>query len=96
MKTDERTTAKKARIGKKKTTAITNNAESSPDRPQSEECAQNARSFFSQKLQRVLVRLKSVRLGRKRVHPLPGRTGGGVEHHSHSPHGVQVLEVHMW
>lgn len=55
MKTDERTTAKKARIGKKKTTAITNNAESSPDRPQSEECAQNARSFFSQKLQRVLV-----------------------------------------
>lgn len=50
----------------------------------------------AKKLQRVLVRLKSVRLGRKRVHPLPGRTGGGVEHHSHSPHGVQVLEVHMW
>lgn len=52
------------------------------------------RSFFSQKLEHVPVRLKSVRWGR--------RHGGGllpdcsVKHHSHCPDGVQDLEVHLW
>lgn len=41
--------AKKARTGKKKTTATKNNAESSPDRSQGEECAENAKKLLQPK-----------------------------------------------
>ncbi|XP_054686786.1 shugoshin 2 isoform X2 [Grus americana] len=44
-KTREKTTVKKANTGKKKTNAIINNAEGSPDLPQGEESAQNVKKL---------------------------------------------------
>ncbi|XP_075367938.1 uncharacterized protein LOC142414512 isoform X1 [Mycteria americana] len=49
-KTGEKTTVKKASTGKKKTNGIKNNAESSPDLPQGEESAQNAKKLLQPKV----------------------------------------------
>lgn len=49
-KTGEKKTVKKARTGKKKIIAVKNNAESSPDRSQGEECAQNAKKLLQPKV----------------------------------------------
>ncbi|CAN0209336.1 unnamed protein product [Bubo scandiacus] len=49
-KTGEKTSVKKASTGKKKTNAIKNNAESSPDIPQGEESAQNVKKLLQPKV----------------------------------------------
>lgn len=94
--TDERTTAKKARTGKKKTTAIKNNAESSPDRSQGEECAQNAKLLQS-KAVTCSSETEVCEMGQKVCEEGFDRRNRDcdVEHHSHSPDGVQDLDVNM-
>lgn len=49
-KNGKKTTVKKASMEKKKTNAIRNNAESSPDRLQGEECARNAKKLLQPKV----------------------------------------------
>nr|XP_054492768.1 shugoshin 2 [Agelaius phoeniceus] len=91
-KTREKT-VKKARTGKKKTTAIKNNAESSPDRSQGEECAQNAK-LLQPEVATCSSETEVCEMGQKMWEGAFNRTNRdcGVEHHSHSPDGVQDFE----
>ncbi|XP_037999533.1 shugoshin 2-like [Motacilla alba alba] len=90
-KTGEKKTVKKARAGKKKTTAIKNNAESSPHRSQGEECAQNAKKLLQPKTVTHSSETEVCEMGQKVCEGAFDRWNRdcGVEHHSHSPDGVQ-------
>ncbi|CAN8218974.1 unnamed protein product [Coccothraustes coccothraustes] len=89
-KTGEKKTVKKARTRKKKTTAIKNNAESSPDRSQGEECAQNAK-LLQPEVATCSSETEVCEMGQKVCEGAFDRRNRdcGVEHHSHSPAGVQ-------
>ncbi|XP_039561254.1 shugoshin 2-like [Passer montanus] len=89
----EKKTVKKARTGKKKTTAIKTNTESSPDRSQGEECAQNAQNLLQPKAATCSSETEVCEMGQKACEGAFDKrnTDCGVEHHSHSPDGVQDL-----
>ncbi|XP_063018349.1 uncharacterized protein LOC134421395 isoform X1 [Melospiza melodia melodia] len=89
-KTRAKETIKKARTGKKKTTAIKNNAENSPNRSQGEECAQNAKLLQPEAATRSS-ETEVCEVGQKVCEGAFDRRNRdcGVEHHSHSPDGVQ-------
>ncbi|XP_009086574.3 uncharacterized protein LOC103814714 [Serinus canaria] len=89
-KTGEKKTVKKVRTGKKKTTAIKNNAESSPDRSQVEERAQNAK-LLQPEVATCSSETEVCEMGQKVCEGASDRRSRdcGVEHHSHSPDGVQ-------
>ncbi|XP_071418474.1 uncharacterized protein [Pithys albifrons albifrons] len=93
-KTGEKTTVKKASTGKKKTNAIKNNAESSPDTSQSEECAQNAKTLLQPKAAMCSTESEVCEVGQKACVGAFDRKNrdSGVEHHYHSPDGAQDLE----
>ncbi|XP_068052158.1 shugoshin 2-like isoform X3 [Anomalospiza imberbis] len=93
-KTREKKTVKKARTGKKKTTAEslqkTNNAESSPDRSQGEECAQNTKKLLQPQVATCSSETEVCEMGQivfEEAFDRRNRDCG--EHHSHSPDGVQ-------
>uniref|UniRef100_A0A8C3XF10 Shugoshin C-terminal domain-containing protein n=1 Tax=Cyanoderma ruficeps TaxID=181631 RepID=A0A8C3XF10_9PASS len=90
-KTREKNTVKKAKTGKKKTTAVKNNAESSPDRSQSEECAQNAKELLQPKVATCSSETEVCETGQKVCEGAfdSNNRDCSVEHHSHSPDGVQ-------
>ncbi|XP_014735811.1 PREDICTED: uncharacterized protein LOC106855542 [Sturnus vulgaris] len=90
-KTREKKTGKKARTGKKETTSIKNNAESSPDRSQVEECAQNTKKLLQPKAATSCSETEVCEMGQKACEGAFDRKNRdcGVEHHSHSPEGVQ-------
>ncbi|XP_063256459.1 shugoshin 2-like [Prinia subflava] len=90
-KTGEKKTVKKARTGKKKTTAIKNNAESSPDRSQGEECAQNAKTLLQPEVATCSSETEVCEMGQKVCEGAFDRKNRdcGVQHHSHSPDEVQ-------
>ncbi|XP_026647483.2 uncharacterized protein LOC102065823 [Zonotrichia albicollis] len=89
-KTRAKETVKKARTGKKKTTAIKNNAESSPNRSQGEEYAQNTK-LLQPEIATCSSETEVCEMGQKVCEGAFDRRNGdcGVEHHSHSPDGVQ-------
>ncbi|XP_032921136.1 shugoshin 2-like isoform X2 [Catharus ustulatus] len=89
-KTGEKKTVKKARTEKKKTTAIKNNAESSPDRSQDEECAQNTKILLQPEVATCSGETEICEMRQKTCEAFDRKNkGGGVDHHSHSPDGVQ-------
>ncbi|KAM4776319.1 uncharacterized protein ACIQIH_009577 isoform 1-T1 [Cyanocitta cristata] len=90
-KTGEKKTVKKARTGKKKITAVKNNAESSPDRSQGEECAQNAKKLLKPKVATYSSETEVCEMGQKACVGTFDRKNRdcSVEHHSHCPDGVQ-------
>ncbi|XP_058695582.1 shugoshin 2-like isoform X1 [Poecile atricapillus] len=90
-KTGEKKTVKKARTGKEKTTAIKNNAESNTGRPQGEECAQNAKKLLQPKVATCSSEAEVCEKGQRTHEGAFDRKNRdcGVEHHSHSPAGVQ-------
>ncbi|XP_053803447.1 uncharacterized protein LOC128790591 isoform X1 [Vidua chalybeata] len=93
-KTREKKTVKKARTGKKKTTAEslqkTNNAESSPDRSQGEECAQNTKKLLQPQVATCSSETEICEMGWKAFEEaFDKRNRDCGEHHSHSPDGVQ-------
>ncbi|XP_039925443.1 shugoshin 2-like isoform X1 [Hirundo rustica] len=90
-KTGEKKTVKKTRTGKKKTTAIKDNAESSPDRSQGEECAQDAEKLLQPKAATCSSETEVCEMGQKVCERAFDRKDRdcGVEHHSHSPAEVQ-------
>lgn len=90
-KTGEKKTVKKARIEKKKTTAIKNNEESSPDRSQAEDCAQNTKVLLQPEVATCSSETEICEMGQKACEGTFDRKNKdcGVEHHSHSPDGVQ-------
>ncbi|KAM7096922.1 uncharacterized protein J5F26_009641 isoform 1-T1 [Ciconia maguari] len=92
-KTGEKTTVKKASTGKKKTNAIKNNAESSPDLPQTEESAQNAKKLLQPK---VATRSSGSEVSEMRQKACVGafdrkNRACGVEQHSCFPDEVRDL-----
>ncbi|XP_030133466.3 uncharacterized protein [Taeniopygia guttata] len=96
-KTREKKTVKKARTGKKKTPAEsllkTNNAESSPDRSQGEECAQNAKKLLQPKVATRSSETEVCEMGQKAFEGAFDRRNRDCgEHHSHSSDGVQDFE----
>uniref|UniRef100_A0A803VTY0 Shugoshin C-terminal domain-containing protein n=1 Tax=Ficedula albicollis TaxID=59894 RepID=A0A803VTY0_FICAL len=90
-KTGEKKTVKKPRTGKRKTTAIKNNAESSTDSSQAEECAQNTKKLLQPEVATCSSEIKVCEMGQKACEGAFDRKNKdcGVEHHSHSPDGVQ-------
>ncbi|XP_056352440.1 shugoshin 2-like isoform X2 [Oenanthe melanoleuca] len=90
-KTGEKKTVKKARAGKKKTTAIKNNAENTPNRSQGEECAQNTKKILQPEVATCSSEIKVCEVEQKACEGAFDRKNrhSGLEHHSHSPHGVQ-------
>ncbi|XP_066178794.1 uncharacterized protein [Sylvia atricapilla] len=90
-KTGEKKTVKKTRTGKKKSPAIKNNAENSPDRSQDEECAQNAKKLLQPKLATCSSETEVCEMEQKACEGASDRKNRdcGVEHHSLSPDGVQ-------
>lgn len=81
---------------RKQTTAIKNNAESSPDRSQGEECAQNAKLLQSKAVTHSS-ETEVCEMGQKVCEEGFDRRNRDcdVEHHSHSPDGVQDLDINM-
>ncbi|XP_005049359.1 PREDICTED: shugoshin-like 2 [Ficedula albicollis] len=79
-KTGEKKTVKKPRTGKRKTTAIKNNAESSTDSSQAEECAQNTK-ILQPEVATCSSETEVCEMGQKACEP--------PAHHSHSPDGIQ-------
>ncbi|OWK55351.1 Shugoshin-like 2 [Lonchura striata] len=93
-KTGKKKTVKKARTGKKKTPAEslpkTNNAESSPDRSQGEECAQNAEKLLQPKVATCSSETKVCEMGQKAFEgAFDRRSRDCGQHRSHSSDGVQ-------
>ncbi|KAM6398709.1 uncharacterized protein J5M81_005801 [Pluvialis apricaria] len=92
-KTDTKTTVKKASKEKKKTNAIRNNAESSPDLLQGEECAQNAKKLLQQKVTICSSEPEVSEMGQKACVGAFNRKNRGcdVEQHSYSADEVRDL-----
>ncbi|XP_076198578.1 uncharacterized protein LOC143162303 isoform X1 [Aptenodytes patagonicus] len=92
-KTGEKTTVKKTSTGKKKTNAIKNSAESSPDLPQGEESAQNAKKLLQPKVATCSSESEVSEMRQKACVGAFDRKnrGCGVEQHSRSPDEVQDL-----
>ncbi|RLW01001.1 hypothetical protein DV515_00008324 [Chloebia gouldiae] len=93
-KTGEKKTVKKARSGKTKTPAEslpkTNNAQSSPDGSQGEECAQNAKKLLQPKAATCFSETEACEMGQKAFEGAFDRRNRDCgEHHSHSSDGVQ-------
>ncbi|XP_062354282.1 uncharacterized protein LOC134047263 [Cinclus cinclus] len=87
-KTSEKKTVKKARTGKKKTTAVKNNAENSSDRSQGEE---NTKKLPQPEVATSSSEIEVGEMGQKVCEGASDRKTRdcGVEHHSHSPDGVK-------
>ncbi|KAM6080189.1 uncharacterized protein LJ206_009476 isoform 2-T2 [Theristicus caerulescens] len=92
-KTGEKKTVKKARTRKKKTNAIKNNAESSPDLPQREESAQNAKKVLQPEAATCSSESEVSEMRQKAcLGAFDGKNRGcGVEQHSRSPDEVRDL-----
>uniref|UniRef100_A0A672TV05 Shugoshin 2-like n=3 Tax=Strigops habroptila TaxID=2489341 RepID=A0A672TV05_STRHB len=88
-KTGKKKTVKKASMGKKKTNTIKKNGESSPDRPQGEESAQNTKKLHQPKVATCPSESEVSEMRQKAcTEAFDKNTGCGVEQHSCFPDEV--------